>query len=250
MLFLLETEDAYIEFIKRNQKVELKKIDLQASPETYSTCLTTARNLQLKDRFLFDKANRAFVSYIQSYNKHECSLILRLKDLDLGEVAMGFALLKMPRMPETKGRDITAFQEYDFDFNLIPYKDKQREQNRLTKLSSYRETGVWASKGKRHMKKTEPWSETKKRKTDRQEKRGNKKEKKKKKIEEGSIKKRKRKRVVTQEEVAELAQDIALMKKLKKKKVSDKFYSAKNISQNFLEILIFLFTSEIFRSFK
>ena len=37
------------------------------------------RALQLKDRLMFDKANRAFVSYIQAYSKHECNLILRVK---------------------------------------------------------------------------------------------------------------------------------------------------------------------------
>lgn len=219
MLFLLETEDAYIEFIKRNQKVELRKLDLQATAETSRNCLETMRNLQQKDRLMFDKANRAFVSYIQSYNKHECSLILRLKDLDLGEVAMGFGLLKMPRMPETKGRDVSAFRESDIDLNAISYRDKHREGNRLAKLNEYRETGVWPGKAKRRAKQTEPWSEAKKRKIERQDKRGKKKEKRSKKIEEGTTKKAKRKRVVSQEDIDDLAADIALMKKLKKKKV-------------------------------
>lgn len=35
--------------------------------------------MQLNDRLVFDKANRAFVSYIQAYSKHECNLILRVK---------------------------------------------------------------------------------------------------------------------------------------------------------------------------
>jgi len=37
------------------------------------------RKRQLKDRIVFDKANKAFVSYIQAYSKHECNLLLRVK---------------------------------------------------------------------------------------------------------------------------------------------------------------------------
>lgn len=37
------------------------------------------RKRQLKDRTVFDRANKAFVSYIQAYSKHECHLLLRIK---------------------------------------------------------------------------------------------------------------------------------------------------------------------------
>lgn len=37
------------------------------------------RKCQLKDRIVFDKSNKAFVSYIQAYSKHECHLLLRIK---------------------------------------------------------------------------------------------------------------------------------------------------------------------------
>lgn len=33
----------------------------------------------LADRAMFDRAMRAFVSYVQAYAKHECSLIFRVK---------------------------------------------------------------------------------------------------------------------------------------------------------------------------
>lgn len=194
------------------------------------------KKLQMQDRLVFDKANRAFVSYIQSYQKHECNLILRLKDLDLGKVGMGFGLLKMPRMPETKGRDVSSFIETEVDLNGIGYKDKQREQNRLGKLSEYRETGIWPGKHKRRAKQTEPWSEAKKRKIERQEKRGKKREKRNEKIEKGLTKKPKKRKIVSAEDIAELAQDIALMKKLKKKKVHKlwNLFIAKNLHSGHL----------------
>lgn len=189
--------------------------------ENFATkCLKTMRNLQRNDRLLFDKANRSFVSYTQYYQKHECRLILRLKDLDLGKVAMSFGLLKMPRMPELKGLDLSSFQEEKIDINGIKYKDKQRETSRLEKLKEFKETGIWPSKKIRKMKKTEPWSEAKKNKLDHQERRNSRREKRKKKMEMNpDSTKKKRKKGISEEDMAELAKDVALIKKFKKKKV-------------------------------
>ncbi len=41
------------------------------------------RSWQRNDRAVFDKAQRAFVSYIQAYSKHECKWVLRIKGKNL-----------------------------------------------------------------------------------------------------------------------------------------------------------------------
>lgn len=232
LLFLLETEDAYIDFIKRNQKVDLQNITLEPSIISYETCLRHMRNLQKQDRFLFDKANRAFVSYVQAYSKHECNLILRLKDIDLGKLAMSFGLLRMPRMPELKGRDTSSFEQEDIDTNLIAYLNKQKEQNRLEKLKIFQDSGVWPTGHKHKHKQTRPWSEAKKKKLEKHENRMKRKEKKmKQKIATNPTKKQKRK--ISEEDIEELARDIALIKKLKKKKISqEEFNTAFGIDKN------------------
>lgn len=215
----METEDAYVDFIKRNQKVELQKVTLEPSIISYEKCLKCTKELQKQDRLLFDKANRAFVSYVQAYNKHECNLILRLKDIDLGKLAMGFGLLRMPRMPELKGRDTSHFQHEDIDINTLTYSDKQKEKRRLEKLQVFRDSGIWPKVEKRKHKQTEPWSETKKKKLDKQENRVKRKEKKlKQKMSATPAKKKSRK--INEEDIQELAKDIALIKKLKRKKVN------------------------------
>ncbi|XP_017796521.1 PREDICTED: LOW QUALITY PROTEIN: probable ATP-dependent RNA helicase DDX55 homolog [Habropoda laboriosa] len=218
LLFLLETEDAYVDFIKRNQKVDLEKIILEPCMISYEKCLKCMKDLQKHDRLLFDKANRAFVSYIQAYNKHECNLILRLKDIDLGKLAMSFGLLRMPRMPELKGKDVSSFEQENIDINSITYSNKQKEKNRLEKLKIFEDSGVWPKAHKRKRKQTEPWSETKKRKLEKQENRKKRKEKKLKQVSVNSTKKQKRK--INEQDIEELAKDIALIKKLKKKKIS------------------------------
>ncbi len=75
-------------------------------------------------RAIYDRSKQAFVSYVQAYAKHECSLLLRLKELDLCGVAEGaFALLHLPSMPELRNRDTSNFnQNGTFDTKSIPYK--------------------------------------------------------------------------------------------------------------------------------
>ena len=79
LVFLLPSEKAYVDFIGLNQKVELKEMELPKtlSPEN-SNLLPILRDWQKNDRGVFDLANRAFVSHVQAYSKHECKYILRL----------------------------------------------------------------------------------------------------------------------------------------------------------------------------
>ncbi|XP_011499766.1 PREDICTED: ATP-dependent RNA helicase DDX55 [Ceratosolen solmsi marchali] len=227
LLLLSESEDAYIDFIKRNQKVELKLLKFKIEKTLIEECLQYMRNLQQADRLLFDKANRAAVSYIQAYQKHECSLIFRIKDLDLGKVFMGFGLLKIPRMPELKGRDLLNFQSANVDVNSISYKNKQREFVRLLKLKKYQDTGIWFEKEKKRFKNTEAWSKSKKSKSERQLKKNQRKEKKNsQKIKNEKKNSKKRKIVTTEEDLKDLVKDIALIKKLKRKKISDQEFEA------------------------
>ena len=99
VLLLYPSEESYIDFLSLNQKVSLSPLEA-VSPE--SDLLTEVRTLLKSDRGHLDRANRAFVSYIQSYAKHECSVLMRVRDLDLGGAASSYGLLKMPRMPELK----------------------------------------------------------------------------------------------------------------------------------------------------
>lgn len=76
-------------------------------------------------RAIYDRSKQAFVSYVQAYAKHECSLLLRLKELDLCSVAEGaFALIHLPKMPELKNRDTSKFHQENQTVNAesIPYK--------------------------------------------------------------------------------------------------------------------------------
>ncbi|RKP24448.1 hypothetical protein SYNPS1DRAFT_7533, partial [Syncephalis pseudoplumigaleata] len=82
------------------------------------------RRLVAKDRDLYERGIRAFVSYVRSYTKHEATYIFRIKDLNLCQVAMSYALLKMPKMPELKDKDTSEFVAFDVNVDAIPFADK------------------------------------------------------------------------------------------------------------------------------
>ncbi|WMV33592.1 hypothetical protein MTR67_026977, partial [Solanum verrucosum] len=55
-----------------------------------------------KDRDVMEKGLGAFVSYICAYKEHQCSYILRWKELQIGKLGMGYGLLQLPSVPDVK----------------------------------------------------------------------------------------------------------------------------------------------------
>merc|ERR1712083_213085 len=51
------------------------------------------QNILLSDRAIFDKANRAFVSFVEAYRNHQSPYIFRLSVLNCGRIANGMGLL-------------------------------------------------------------------------------------------------------------------------------------------------------------
>uniref|UniRef100_A0A1B0BKJ9 ATP-dependent RNA helicase n=1 Tax=Glossina palpalis gambiensis TaxID=67801 RepID=A0A1B0BKJ9_9MUSC len=227
LIFLLPNEDAYVNFLKINQKVELNPLGNESSPGQVDlkTVLAKLHKLQINDKSIFDKGVRAFVSHIRAYTKHECNAILRLKDMDLGKAATGYGLLQMPRMPELKTLKADNFigPDFDVDVQKLSYRNPQKEQARQEKIRAYEETGQWPTK-KKHKKLTESWEQSKKNKLEGKTKRELRKAKKlrKKETEAGEEQKgKKRKTHYTQEDLEQLANDLRLFKKLKRNKISD-----------------------------
>src|SRR5215471_18931222 len=50
---------------------------------------------------------KALPSYIQAYTKHQAGFIFRIAELDIPSIAYSWGLLKLPRMPELKSREIS-----------------------------------------------------------------------------------------------------------------------------------------------
>lgn len=203
LVFLLPMEEAYINFLAINQKCPLQEMSLQRNTVDL---LPKLRAMALADRAVFEKGMKAFVSFVQAYAKHECSLIFRLKDLDFAGLARGFALLRMPRMPELRGKQFPDFVPVDIDTDTIPFKDKIREKQRQKLLEQKRKERT-ENEGRRKFIKNKAWSKQKAKKE--RKKKMNAKRKK----DEGSD--------VDDEDMEELLNDTRLLKKFKKGKITE-----------------------------
>ncbi|KAM8828204.1 ATP-dependent RNA helicase DDX55 isoform 2-T2 [Spinachia spinachia] len=201
LVFLLPMEESYVNFLSINQKCPLQKMVLT---EEVVDVLPKVKAMSLADRAMFDRGMRAFVSFVQAYAKHECSLIFRIKDLNFSTLARGFALLRMPKMPELKGKTFPGFDRTALDTDTIRYKDKNREKLRQKMLAELKDRPPLP---KRNFIKNKSWSKQKT-KTERRKKRSAKR-----KHEEGSD--------VEDEDMKELLNDTRILKKLKKGKISE-----------------------------
>ncbi|XP_060534460.1 probable ATP-dependent RNA helicase DDX55 homolog [Cylas formicarius] len=224
LIILLESEESYVNFIETNQRLKLNKLEDFANDDRVRAVRESIRNLLKSDRALMEKATQAYVSHVRAYSKHECSLLLRVKELPLGALAATYSLLQLPKMPELKHRDLSDFPETDIDVASIPYRDKNREATRQQKLTQYKATGVWPGFKQKFVKKaTEPWCKTKQNKEARKEKKLKRKQAKLAQSDEQG-KKRKSKAGISAEDLEELRKDVALLKKLKRRKITDEEY--------------------------
>ena len=139
LLLIGPSEETYVDFLALNQKVTLGRLEPPSEPPDL---VGEVRALLRADRSVMDRANRAFVSFVQSYAKHECSMILRVRDLDLGGLASAYGL-KMPRMLEIKQSRIQNFEPENMDLNSVQYLNRAKERARQVKLEEYQKTGVW-----------------------------------------------------------------------------------------------------------
>ncbi|KAI8082566.1 P-loop containing nucleoside triphosphate hydrolase protein [Gilbertella persicaria] len=195
-----------------------KATSVQIEDDGLPVFIQQIRSIVKTDRDLHDRAMKAFVSWARAYSKHEASYIFRIKDLDLGRLAMGYGLLKLPKMPELKTQQDIAFTEEEMDWDHFKYTDKMREAKRLRELKEYQEKSKQQTKP---VKKTKmAWSdkiEAKERKQVRKEKKQAKKEYLKKQAEKEIVDK-KRQLQEEQEDLDELEEDYKKVKKARSSK--------------------------------
>ncbi|KAJ1733844.1 ATP-dependent rRNA helicase spb4 [Coemansia biformis] len=98
--------------------------------------IALVRDIAAGDRDIYERGKLAFVSFVQSYLKHEAMYIFRAKELPIIEAARGFGLLHLPSMPELRKRPKGKFERYDIDTDTIPFLDSKREGQRLARLAA------------------------------------------------------------------------------------------------------------------
>uniref|UniRef100_A0A8C5AAQ4 ATP-dependent RNA helicase n=1 Tax=Gadus morhua TaxID=8049 RepID=A0A8C5AAQ4_GADMO len=201
LVFLLPMEESYVTFLSINQKCPLERME---PIEDVMDILPKVKAMALADRAMYDRGMRAYVSSVQAYAKHECSLIFRVKDLDFSAMAKGFALLRMPKMPELKDKSFPDFVRTDIDTDTIRYKDKAREKLRRKMLAELKERGP-APLVRRNVVRNTSWSKQKQKQDRKRKKSGSDEEE--------------------DEDLKELLNDTRLLKRLKKGKISEEDFN-------------------------
>jgi len=133
LIFLMPNEIDYVGYLDVALKAPLNETRMTVLPE-FESSVEQLKAYAQEDREVLELGTRAFVSYVQAYKKHECSYVFSLKNLNFGEIANGFGLLRLPRMPELGKRDISAFKRTEIDTSEIKFADESKEVKRLEQL--------------------------------------------------------------------------------------------------------------------
>jgi ATP-dependent RNA helicase DDX55/SPB4 len=168
-------EEDFVPFLDvRKTPVTLyENSSLSITDEDASKATTTARRAVMSDRAHHDKSQRAFVSWLRSYSKHQASSIFRVADLDWEALGHAWGLLKLPKMPELRHFKGDKSLGMSIDWANYAYQDKQREKNRQEALQEA-EPGLQNPK-KRPASESVAWSENLEKRKEREERRERKK---------------------------------------------------------------------------
>jgi len=150
---VLRVKDVPIKEMKKDEEVE--------------DVITKVKDYLGKHRELYELSKVAYVSYVRAYMEHLCEFVFKFKELDMVGLANGFAMLRLPRMPEMKSRDVSAFQGITLqEEDAIPYTYKRKEGTRLKNLTEFKKK---LQEKKETVEKKERIEEEKKRKRETQE---------------------------------------------------------------------------------
>lgn len=144
-LILIATEQlAYVNFLDNHEKVKLEEVKVPTSTSRKAEELRQKMiKIQCSDRAILELGTRAFVSHIESYAKHDCHLICSLDDLNVVGLANSYALLRLPKMRElSKRTDLNQFDRSAIETSEIKYADPKLEANRETMMKEKHEKKV------------------------------------------------------------------------------------------------------------
>jgi ATP-dependent RNA helicase DDX55/SPB4 len=123
-------EEDYVSFLEI-RKTPVAPYNLPEFTDEQATAATDkVRKAVLKDRAMHDKGQKAFVSWLRSYSKHQASSIFRVADLDWEALGKAWGLLKLPKMPELRSFEGDKTLGITLDWPNYTYKDKQQEKRR------------------------------------------------------------------------------------------------------------------------
>lgn len=166
LAILTPAEASYVEFL-RLRKVPMAELDGNAfggvtqenegrrysGEDNATTVAGLLRRESEGDRQVMEAGIKAFVSYVRAYKEHQCKYIFRLNDVEIGHLASMFALLRLPRMGELKktsralacdAHALEGFVPSTLDPDDVKFKDKGRERQRQAALKEKKASNLAA----------------------------------------------------------------------------------------------------------
>ncbi|KAK4154481.1 hypothetical protein C8A00DRAFT_32761 [Chaetomidium leptoderma] len=131
-------EEGYVQLLEVRQTpiAPLQKPLISVTDAEAEEASSKIRAQAQADREIYQLAQRAFVSWARSYIEHQATSIFRVSDLDWVDLAKGYGLLELPKMPEVKGIDRSL--GFGIDTESVPFKDKVREKKRQVELEKWK----------------------------------------------------------------------------------------------------------------
>ncbi|KAH8677828.1 P-loop containing nucleoside triphosphate hydrolase protein [Xylariales sp. PMI_506] len=156
-------EEDYVAFldIRQTPITPLVHPEIALGATDVDSAVERIRQTVMQDRAIHEKAQRAFVSWLRSYGKHQASSIFPIADLDWSDLGKGWGLLRLPKMPELKRFEGDKSLGVKMDWDAFAYKDKTREKARQAALEAEAEedaaekSAAYKAKRKRN---AEAWS--------------------------------------------------------------------------------------------
>lgn len=155
-------EEDYVPFLEvRKTPITLLKKPVISVTDTDAKAITTILRRQVfADRALYDKGQRAFVSWVKAYSKHQASSIFRISDLDWTELGNAWGLVRLPKMPELKKWEGDKTLGVEINMDEYAYADKLREKARRLAMEEAAKAGPYVPSEEvlRKRKEREAWS--------------------------------------------------------------------------------------------
>ena len=134
-------EEDYLPFleVRRTPVTPLTLPNVKVSSEEAQAATEAIRKMVLADKAIHEKGQKALVSCVKAYTKHQAKSVFRIEDVDWEDLGKAFGLLKLPKMPELKKFDGDRSLGVNLDWSEYAFKDKKREEMRKQALVNKKE---------------------------------------------------------------------------------------------------------------
>ena len=158
LLFLIENELPFITYMKQKfiyieNFPSLLKDETMEDKIDNKSILQCIKDINISDKWIYDKAVNSFVSFIKFYHEIELKYIFDYRQLDLGNLANSFQLLKLPRL-KIKEFNNESIKNFEKDNNIVP-KDLKYLNSNIEKQMNEKKEKIYLKLNEFHQKKRE-----------------------------------------------------------------------------------------------